>query len=891
MAATQLIELTPGNDSGVWVQHKNVRLKSDGEYTFAKLRGGTDSFFQFAAGTPVLCAYDFEARVNGAFKKYIVAQLTSGAVVLRNLTDSSTTTIDTGFSTSIRAKFSVIGQFLYVFNYTNASTFKNIVCNLASPASPSVWNGLIAKPIDVAEWITGDIVNPNIWGHEGEDVYVPPFESEKVYRAYVVVDLLEDGSVTLPGRPIVISTPVASIVNGATSRIGVKLTMPAKQTGTFRRVLAASRWSATAEEATNPSTEIHPNSPYFIIGDVAETLESGNVEIEDRTPDSQLLRDLNFDLPMVGGVPVIYGPNQLRPISATAFKGSLFIEGFDIQRPVPIFTGSNPNAKITPVSGTNSSYTASVMFEYPDGKVSGIVDSGTVFKVFTFTPGTTATYTITAIANALVDFETAIVGVSFDGEYVETVPIRAGMSINQIATLIRLALASNTNLASRWNITVATAVVTIAALNPGTLYNDRTILFTIEEPDPGDVDLTSAQSVTAENSIEGGVNQFQIHGLNTQVSSVYFLAKTGSTYRLIANVGIQSPYAHGCPYQVKLDNTEFGNLPVFPAPTASTDPISFRDHLALAIPPQNPRVDSQSRIVDNSAIQGIIPLTYDNNQNTLRYQVVVLTDQNVQFGYVQESGGQSLNIFDVNLEVIDPGVKALYGYGHARIQNAVLFQSNEGISMVEGRQVSLVVDKYRYPVISSGLTSIAYNKDHDEIWMFFDNESTVLVFDKNAGVIREYEFGTQDIRFGLYNDDKMLLGIGDTLYHTDKPAIYSEFGSAIVGTLVSKYLTQITQSMKLLELTVYGQNIDVAPTLDLQLSRKEGSEVAWTKSFTADYAPDAAEATMQGVSFQIHRRGSKPRLKLTLTNSTNGFIEDVRLKVSVTENSGKARQL
>ena len=889
-ANTELIDLSPGNDEGVWVSLKNLRLLQDGSYVFWKLRGGSESFVDF--GTNIVSAKGFEARVGGEFKKYIVAQLSTGNVSLRNITDSTTTVIASGgdvISTSVPADFVVVGQFLYIFSY---AADKYFTYNLET-ATLSDWCGTIARPISSYEWQTGEIVAPNIWGVDGTRVYDPPFESTSIYRSYATVDILEDGSVTIPGRPIVVETLVSAIVNGSSSRIGVNLTIPPKASNVARRVLIASRWQSKPELTTQPTSEEYPNSPYFIVADIPDTeVTSSQITIPDRTPDSDLIRPLIELIPMSGGVPIIYGSGQLKPRKASGLKGSLIIGGFDVQRPLPFITTATPNVVVTPGSGTNTSpaFYGAVMFEYSDGSKSSIVDGLGVLKQYTVTPGGFATGQIAVNDNTLTVSDLGIVGITFDGQYVETPPIKSTFSLSKIAELIQITLTGNPVLNARWTFEVSGDDVDITAKEIGTAWNGMSIGVTVNADDPSAIDLSVTATSGGTELSEGGTNSIVVSGLNALVSSVYFLAKTGTDYHLISKESITSGYAHGCPYLVKFSQAEFAALEEFPVPTPSTDPLSFRNFISLAIPAQNPRIDSQSRIVDNSTIMGIVPLKYDaDDKSVLRYQVYVLTDQNIQVGYLTEIARQPLNIFDVDLEIIDPSVKAINAYGHERIQNAVIFQSNAGIHKIEGRSVSLLIDKRRYSVLDNALTSVAFNKDYSEVWLFFALQSTVLVYDIKNNFVREYVFGSQSIRYGLYNDDKMLIAVGGILYHTDKPAVYTEFGDDITGSATTDYLTRITDRMKMLELSVYGQDIDVGGFIDLQTARRESISADWVKTFTNDVTLASAPARMNGVSFQIHRRGIKPRLSLNFTNNDAGYIEDIRLKVEINENTGRAR--
>jgi hypothetical protein len=1009
-ATTEIIDLSPGNDAGTWKQLVNLRLLEDGTYSFWKTRGG--SRLQVQAGADIVTAYGFEARVSGVFVKYVALQLTNGSIYLYNINTSTlSSAIITGMNTSDPVTYNVIGQFLYVFSYNTASGQRKYKVHNLSTSVTTDWNNNTTKPISAYSWLTGSIVTPNIWNHDSTDTYVPPFESKSVFRAYAIVDILDDGSVSIPGRPIVVETLVSSIVSETSSRVGVALTMPIKQAGVFRRVLVATRWQETAILSTTPSTEGYPNSPYFIVGDIKDTAASGTMILRDYTPDASLIRPITELVPLVGGVPVIYAPNQFRPITATSLKGSLIIGGFEQARQLPVpytdaVNPSNGNVFVNVGSGTDTSYRPAFVFEYSDGTTSGIVESESSvrYKAYSFTAGVKQKYEIEVTAVSFPNAkEITTISIEFDGQSVETTTIKSGDTENTVASKIRIALGDSAYIMSRWNVSVATDTVTIEAKNIGTEYSVGSPLISVTG-DAGDstVSITSSQITAGANPTEGNFSTVQIHGTNALVTSVYILAKNVSTsvFYLVSREGQNSGFMHGCPFPVKHDNTSFGNLPVFQSPGSAASSLSFRNNIALCIPAQNPRIDVQTPIVDTSTIQGIVPMQFDEDKTTLRYRVVVLTDRNVQVGYLTEIQTQPLSIFSAQLEIINPSISALYSNSQERILNSVVFQSNAGISMVTGSDTKLLVDKDRYPIANTRLASIAYNKKHDEIWMFFRNQTTVLVFDTKTGLIREYVYpSNQLIKYGLWTNEKMYIANGTNLLLTDlegvstddtvalatitidentgwtygtqsspltisdgtttisittindggidtietiaseiayrvneseafkcvaiqrdnkvsfvtkvaattatltfspEPKILGLNGSyqlsvgssseaTIQASALSGYLTRITERMKLLELSVYGQYIDASAEIDLQTSRRESITAPWVKTFTAGYTGASQTLSMSGKSWQIHKRGIKPRILLKFNNSADGYIEDIRLKVEVNENTGRAR--
>jgi hypothetical protein len=1009
-ATTEIIDLSPGNDAGTWAHLVNLRLLQDGTYNFWKQRGG--SRLEVQAAADIVTAYGFEARVSGVFVKYIALQLTNGSIYLYNInTGVLSSAIITGMNTSDPVTYNVIGQFLYVFSYNTASGQRKYKVYNLSTSSGTDWNSNVTKPISAYSWLTGSIVSPNIWNHQSTDTYVPPFTSKSIFRAYAIVDILDDGSVSIPGRPIVVETLVSSIVSGTSSRVGVALTMPVKQSGVFRRVLVASRWQETAILSTTPSTEVYPNSPYFIVGDIKDTAASGTMVLRDYTPDASLIRPITELVPLVAGVPVIYAPNQFRPITATSLKGTLIIGGFEQARQVPVpyidaVNANNGNVFVNVGSGTDTSYRPAFVFEYSDGTTSSIIESasGVRYKAYSFTAGAKQKYTLQVTAATFTDAkEITTVSIDFDGQSVETTTIKSGDDTNTVASKIRIALSGSAYIMSRWDVTVVTDTVSIEAKSVGTEYTVGLPLVSVTG-DAGNVTVTivSSSATSGTNPTEGDFSTVQIHGTNALVTSVYILAKNVSTsvFYLVSREGQNSGFMHGCPFPVKHEDATFVALPVFQSPGSVGGDLSFRNNIALCIPAQNPRIDVQTPIVDTSTIQGIVPMQFDEDKSTLRYRVVVLTDRNIQVGYLTEVQTQPLSIFAAQLEIINPSVNALYSNSQERILNSVVFQSNAGISMVTGSETRLLIDKDRYPIANNRLASVAYNKKYDEIWMFFRNQTTVLVFDTKTGLVREYAYPpSQLIKFGLWTNEKMYIAYGANLLLTDlegvstddtialatitindntgwtfgnlssplvindgttsvsidtindggldsietialiiatyvnqseafkcvaisqnnkvsfvtkvaaatatlqfssEPKIVGLTGSyqlsvgassatTIQASALSGYLTRITERMKMLELSIYGQYINASAEIDLQASRRESITAPWVKTFTAGYTGASQTLSMSGKSWQIHRRGIKPRILLKFNNSADGYIEDIRLKVEVNENTGRAR--
>lgn len=992
-ANTSMIDLGSGNNTSIWSRITNVRLVKDGVYEFWKMRGGTSIVKRFTS--TIVRSVGFETTIDAQKKEYIAVVRQDGVAQVFDIQTDTTFTIGTGFSQA--TDFVCIGIFLYSMRYDSTSPVYRVT-NLKTGVSIN-WNSISGSPCLSTAWLTGAIVSPNIWGHDGEETYQPPYASTFIHRAYAIVNILEDGSVSFYGRPRTISTRVAQIVDSNSplnSRVAVDLTMPPIPTGVARRILVATRFLPEIEDTTNPSSPNYPNGPFFIVGDIAESeLSSGVMRIVDRTPDRQLIRPLSSILSMQAGVQTAFAPGQIRPKSVSSFKGTMVIGGYDVVYQVPqpytSSTGSG-NIRLGNSTGDNTdpAYTASFVFEYSNGRRSAIVDSDFVFKASEYVPGNRAFNTITITDNNLTGLDEGQITVTFDGVSITIFGLTSVSTLDSIAAQIASQLNSS-SLTSKWEITVASNVVTIKALSRGTFLNGFVAFVSSYDID---VSLSGATAGGTDDSTIGN-NQIQIHGLNALVESVILLAKTGSTYRVVDAHPITSTFVNGGVYSAALEDADFAALQVYIPPSSGSivTSISQRDFISTAIPAQNPRIDLQARVQNGDEILAVVPMRFDSERTTLRYELTVLTTSSVQNVFLQETTLGNFTSYDISAEVIDPFVSAISPVGHGRVKDAVIFESNHGISIVSGRSVQLLLDKREYPFIESGLVAVLFNKSYSEIWLVFNEESEVIVLDGLSRTNRLIDYsGMGVLRGGASVGSDVLISIGDGVYKTDlasqgkdtgkavltvltnawtfgnlsdpfvvsdgtdsvsitiindggwdpidaiaseitlrinegdldvlavvvgnKIELFSKTGSDVTvtvspepelatpnglyaiivqaevdieGTLVSEYLSDELTNLKILDFTVYGQDITAQLQVDAQSARAKSSSATWSKSFTPTYTSSPIEAKMSGVSFRPYLRGRKPRILIKLTDGFNGFVESIKMKIQSSNNKGVAQ--
>lgn len=821
----------------------------------------------------------------------------------------------------------------------------------------------------------------------------PEYVEPVLYRAYAVLDISFDGSVTLVGRPIVVSTTVGGIFSGGVlSRRGVSLTLPVADSnnGSLKRVLVATRWQASEDAALSPSSERYPNSPFFIIKDVDVAATS----VTDFTADRLLIRPISEFLPLVAGVPVIYSRDSISPATVSTFKGSLLLGGYTVNRQVPrAYTDTtNPtNGNVYVLNdgvATSLNYKISLVFEYNDGSYSQVYDTLLPYKQAAVVGSGKASVSFTV--TSVIDSGTA--QIVFD---VHLAPFFINVSDNEsdVATKIAAALTLLPSFDASWTAVAVGAVVTIEARTNGSTFNGRD--YTIFTEDHFTVNNLTGVTTGGADPETNFKTRVTFHNMNAEIASVFLLSKadSGGAYRLVGQYPVLDPRANGKAIAPPGSNSDHAALPAYTVPTASRilESVYLQNFIATCVPAQNPRFDTQAPAVSNGEIMAVIPMSYDTERNSvLRYRVVVLTDQDVQVGYLVEQATATGIIYQADLEVIDSDTQALRRYGSTRILDTVYFQSNLGLSSVTGASVKLVVERERYGLFTGAIESMTYNKRHGELWVQFDAGGTLLIIDITSGEVRQDTYGGPfDVTSLAWSDTSLVGTIGPDLMTLDDDSAFDDALYALTGTVasntwlfgtvgnpftisdgtttvsvttisagvdttaviagkivtainasgafkarayadgaivrfapkvactltfseeteftlslnpfvlaktiyrmsaLSKPLTTQLEQLKILELSLMGQAVSCIPSFDFQRPRLESIAGAWSKTFTAELTESSKALTMAGASWQIHRRGIKPRILLTFTPSSGAFVETIRLKAEGTQNIAKARQ-
>lgn len=596
----------------------------------------------------------------------------------------------------------------------------------------------------------------------------PNYAEPTLHRAYMLVDILSDGSVTMPGRPIVVSTPADEILEK--QRMAVQLSFPAASSDqVYKRYLCGTRWQVQARDALIPSSERYDNSAFFIAGEVSP----GDTGIVNRTPDEELIRPLTELVPLTAGIPTLFMASGILPHTVTSYKGSLMLGGYRMDRPLPntYTTSANPDQRniFAQHTGSDLDFTMAIAYEYSDGKFSSITDADT---------------------------------------------------------------------------------------------------------------------------LKDGTNIVTIHGLNTLVSAVYLLAKFDTDYFLIDKITQDQARMHGLP--IELPTSGYGDLDEYTHGDV-LESVTLPNYIAGAIPAQNPRLDAQTRIVDQSEIIELVPMAYDDDKSSqLRYLMIALTDKNVQRGYITDQTTSSGLVYDADFEIIDPHASCKSGEGVLRAGHSVYFQSNHGLSVVSGGKVALILDKRRYSQMNGILLASAHHKEREEAWFFYEGSNKVLVLDIKSEGFRQTEYATAQPMSHLFHDGQDLyVAFSQTISATDVDGVADDRTGQthnITASVTGQPLGDMRTRDYILELIITGKDVTVTPRIDLQPARTEGSESAWSKLFSSTVSYTAAEAELYGTIWDVKRWGVKPRIQLLFSATDGGFIEQIGVRSEATENSGKSRR-
>lgn len=345
----------------------------------------------------------------------------------------------------------------------------------------------------------------------------PAYIEPVFYKSFVIVDLLDDGSFTLPGKPYLISLSASDLYDETIDAKRIALSINNYDSDQVsKRYLYATKWLDNTNDVYSPSSEKFPSNAYYL--DDSEEIVKNLYRFT--KPDRLLIEPMAGRVPISAGIPVYFGTNQLTVNSIEQFGGAALIGGYQINRPVPSpYTNpqtadlNNIYAHVIATSQLPEDVALAFMFEYTDGKRSEIVETEEFLQEGSTSDSTTisdcgqteskATVSVTGGATEDGDLE-----VTFDFSSVDIDPYGTGLFVVTVSLLlsshagasdVAIAIADQLNLdASFSDYFVATVEsstnVVVSCIAYGLDLDDISV-----DIDPVLVAATGAINVTANN--------------------------------------------------------------------------------------------------------------------------------------------------------------------------------------------------------------------------------------------------------------------------------------------------------------------------------------------------------------------------------------------------------
>lgn len=755
-----------------------------------------------------------------------------------------------------------------------------------------------------------------------------------IARAYVVVDMNYDGSVAIPGRPVIVQTKVSEIYEemsgDSPDRIkkrGIELWLqPEPDEGVSRRFVYATRWQSI-DNVMVPTDEFYSNSQFFFVGEVGVfgtveedtgseegvTASQGVVDItsddagfdsniDPRTADFLIERDdktiaTEFEWPVNGS------KNEIAGNIRTALSNNTEVtDDYNIGVPsaseislIPKDVGSKYNGElsITPTQ-PSTLYFDYVVVEHIGESVPGQdpIEGGDteVLKVQDFTPDSSLLEPISTfvpmVAGIPVLFhpgslEPSVVsnlgGIAFLADY------RLNRPIPTIHTAEKAPKGGNVYISSE-----------------GSGYGERWLSVVFFYTD-------GSRSRILSYELPGIGHVIQLHSLNRLVAYVDVIYNEGADYGygedhfLVKRVNPTDPEFIGKPLlipdQGETDELEEYDYQKMTDNFPLEEHVNIRDHVLSTVPVQEPRIDGQIKIADSSRILGVIPMDFDEDKTLLRYRLNVLTNTNIQMGFITTGESDGKTIVTGEFDVIDPAVSCV-NRTISRFGQATYFRSNQGLSVISGRDVYLLLDSRRYPEIENWkLLNMAHNERHNEIMFIFSNpENTCVVYNMKSQTTWKISYNVEQIlRDLIYFDENLFGAFGTRLAITDDPNLNKDIVSVeknITCVAESDHLGDSMSQVEILEVRVSGNKGDCTLSVDLQDSRREANNVDYSDDFSKDYESVKKSVFINGTSYFVNERAVMPRMRIEFesTDETEvGYIEHVAWKLVPLENKGLAR--
>ena len=616
------------------------------------------------------------------------------------------------------------------------------------------------------------------------------FSLPELYRGYAVVNIMADGSYSLPGRPIVASTNPERLVENR--YVGVKLDIPEAPEGVTGRLLLATRWHLSHEDTLKPSSERYPNGRWF----VNDMLGTEAEEFIDYKSDSDLMTEAGEEIPMQSGISLLFASGELKPRVISQYENSLFLSGYDISRQEP---EEDFNFKKHYPPHSDSDLDLLVHFEYTDGTTSEMVTIGKVPKHQESDNGLT------------LDFE----------------PL----------------------------------------------------------PD------------------------LQFYGLNALIRKVYISIYDGADYYKVDSFTKEHPEFNGYPVRV-IDNDEadISDLDTYSPDIRTENPVSLRDHILLAVPLQQTRIDQQVPLSDGSHVQAVVPLSFDQDKTLMRFRLLIQTDRNVQVGYITEQTIDSRSVVQGDFETIFSSIGTQDGYGARKAGGAVYLDGERGIYAIpvsmtgELSEPVMVVDRYRYPDAASSLAGVVSYEEEGEVWLFLKGSNEVFIVAQPMSntpqaetgmVVRRHRYGSAVVPGFYLNGQIFGSSSGDIIDFThtseeyDTGVVRDYDGCIAEGEAISRHILSNREQVRILTFGVTGQGVSVQPDLDLQVARKRNTwRNEWERDFNRDVRMYKREARMFERLWDVRRQAIMPRIRMVMEFEHGGELHGMRMRYVPIRNTG-----
>jgi hypothetical protein len=391
--------------------------------------------------------------------------------------------------------------------------------------------------------------------------------------------------------------------------------------------------------------------------------------------------------------------------------------------------------------------------------------------------------------------------------------------------------------------------------------------------------------------------QLQLHSFNALVSNIIILGKSGVDYHPIDKIAITDARGNGMPFGLPHSEEVAGDIVAstydVPGPEDIQPVVSLEDYINVGTPFQQFQISTQQKINNQAIITNIVADRFDEDKSTMRYQVIVFTDRNIQRAYYVQNQTEYGVISSADVETTHAGQVAINPQGIRRLQGLTFFQSNRFIIAINpNRSLSRIINTRRYPALTDNpVVEVVMNNHEDEYWLICDDQTVVVINARDKSLKRMSYDSIGAVSSSTFFNNNLYIGVADTIYKTDQPNEgYDDIDNMIEAVATTNHLSSFLEQVKIVEIDVVGQTYNAEVSVDLQTQRREQPGPNWSDEFTADYAGGSKTLYMYGTPWHIHKRGIAPRIRFSFNSPDDGRIQGFRLTQKTTPNKGKARQ-